>query len=52
MNFVEVTKVDELPAGTMTPFSIEGKEILVINYGGKHYAIGGMYPYGWRPVKR
>jgi len=39
-NFVEVAKVDEIPAGKMKPCIAEGKEVLVINYDGKFYAIG------------
>ena len=37
---IEVAKTDEIPAGTMKGFKIEGKEILVVNYEGKYYAIG------------
>ena len=41
MNFTEVSKVDEIPAGHMKSFVVDGKEILVINYDGNYYAIGG-----------
>ena len=37
---VEVCKTDEIPAGTMKGFKVEGKEILVANYEGKYYATG------------
>jgi 3-phenylpropionate/trans-cinnamate dioxygenase ferredoxin subunit len=40
-NFVEVAQVDEIPAGAMKSFVVEGKQILVINYDGNYYAIGG-----------
>ena len=39
--FVEVAQVDEIPAGVMKSFVVEGKQILVINYDGNYYAIGG-----------
>ncbi len=39
-NFVEVAKVEEIPVGKMKGVTIEGKEILVVNYEGKFYAIG------------
>jgi 3-phenylpropionate/trans-cinnamate dioxygenase ferredoxin subunit len=40
MGFVEVAKVNDIPAGTMKPFVAGGKGILVVNYDGKFYAIG------------
>jgi 3-phenylpropionate/trans-cinnamate dioxygenase ferredoxin subunit len=40
MSFVEVAKVEEIPVGTMKGFTVAGKEILVVNYQGKLYAIG------------
>lgn len=40
MKFVEVAKTDQIPAGTMKPFVVEGQEVLVVNYEGKYYAIG------------
>jgi nitrite reductase/ring-hydroxylating ferredoxin subunit len=33
-------KIDEIPIGTMKPFTIGDKEVLVVNYSGKFYAIG------------
>jgi nitrite reductase/ring-hydroxylating ferredoxin subunit len=36
---VEVSKVQDIPAGKMKGFKVEGKEILVANYEGKYYAI-------------
>ena len=41
MNFTEVSKIDEIPAGHIKSFVIDGKEILVVNYDGNYYAIGG-----------
>ncbi len=41
MNFVEVGKASEVPVGSMKLFVVQGKEILVVNYEGKHYAMGG-----------
>jgi 3-phenylpropionate/trans-cinnamate dioxygenase ferredoxin subunit len=41
MSYKEVTKVDQIPAGTMKGFEIEGQNVLVSNIGGKYYAIKG-----------
>jgi 3-phenylpropionate/trans-cinnamate dioxygenase ferredoxin subunit len=41
MNFLEIAKVDEVPAGKMKSFVVEGKEILVVNYDGNYFAMGG-----------
>jgi len=32
-------KIDEIPIGMMKSFTIEDKEVLVVNYSGKFYAI-------------
>ena len=40
MSPVEVAKVEDIPAGKMKGFTVGGKEILVVNYEGKYYAIG------------
>ena len=45
MNFVEVGKASEVPVGSMKLFVVQGKEILVVNYEGKHYAMGGRCPH-------
>ncbi len=37
---VNEVKVDEIPIGTMKSFKMGDKEVLVVNYGGKFYAIG------------
>ena len=39
-NLVEVAKVNEVPVGKMKGVTVEGKEILVVNFEGKYYAIG------------
>jgi 3-phenylpropionate/trans-cinnamate dioxygenase ferredoxin subunit len=41
MAFVEVGKVDDIPPGQMKLFKVQGKEVLVVNYEGKLYGIGG-----------
>ena len=41
MAFVEVGQADEVVAGQMKLFKVQDKEILVVNYEGRHYAIGG-----------
>jgi len=38
-NFVEVAKVDEIPAGKMKHIEINGKEIVIANANGKFYAL-------------
>jgi len=40
MSPVEVAKVEDIPTGKMKGFTVGGKEILVVNYEGKYYAIG------------
>lgn len=40
MKFVEVSKVDAIPAGSMKMAPVEDQEILVVNLEGKYYAIG------------
>src|SRR3974390_283631 len=39
MSFAEVAQVNDLPAGSMKPYSVGGKQILVCNIDGKFYAI-------------
>ena len=39
MSFFEVAKINEIPEGIMKPVTIQGKEILVVNYNGNFYAI-------------
>jgi nitrite reductase (NADH) small subunit/3-phenylpropionate/trans-cinnamate dioxygenase ferredoxin subunit len=41
MDFLEVAKVDEVSTGKMKSFVVDGKEILVANYAGVYFAIGG-----------
>ncbi len=41
MGFVEITKTTDITNGQMKAVNIEGKEILVINYDGKYFAING-----------
>lgn len=40
-DFMEVAQVDEIPEGKMQSFVLDGKQILVVNYSGNYYAIGG-----------
>ena len=40
-NFIEVAKTEEVPVGTMKGVTVEGKEILVVNYEGRYYAMRG-----------
>jgi 3-phenylpropionate/trans-cinnamate dioxygenase ferredoxin subunit len=41
MSFKEISKIDQIPAGTMKGIDFEGKYLLVSNLGGKYYAING-----------
>jgi 3-phenylpropionate/trans-cinnamate dioxygenase ferredoxin subunit len=40
MKYVDVASINDVPAGTMKPYTVEGKEILLVNYDGQYYAIG------------
>jgi nitrite reductase/ring-hydroxylating ferredoxin subunit len=37
--FVEVAKLDEVPAGKMKHIEFNGKEIMIVNLDGKFYAL-------------
>ena len=39
MSFFEVAKTSDIPEGAMKAVSIQGKEIVVVNYSGNYYAI-------------
>jgi 3-phenylpropionate/trans-cinnamate dioxygenase ferredoxin component len=41
MGFSEVGKIDEVTEGTMKAYTVQDKNILVVNYNGNYYAIGG-----------
>jgi 3-phenylpropionate/trans-cinnamate dioxygenase ferredoxin component len=41
MSFKEITKTNDVPAGTMKGFEIDGKSVLVSNIGGQYFAING-----------
>ena len=41
-NFTEVARTDEIPVGKMKAVTADGRDILVVNYEGKYYAIGRM----------
>ena len=41
MEYLEVGKTSEITEGTMKAYIVQGKDILVANFGGKYYAIGG-----------
>ncbi|MHB1376563.1 MAG: Rieske (2Fe-2S) protein, partial [Candidatus Humimicrobiaceae bacterium] len=41
MEYLEVGKTGEITEGTMKAYKVQGKDILIVNYGGKYYAIGG-----------
>ena len=39
MSVVEIAQIDQVPAGSMKSFVVNGKEILLVNYEGNYYAI-------------
>jgi 3-phenylpropionate/trans-cinnamate dioxygenase ferredoxin subunit len=39
MSFIEVAKTSEIPTGTKKAATVDGKEIVVFNVGGKFYAL-------------
>jgi 3-phenylpropionate/trans-cinnamate dioxygenase ferredoxin subunit len=41
MGFIELATIDQIPAGTMKSFVINGKDVLLVNYEGNYYAIAG-----------
>lgn len=41
MGFVELARAEDIPPGQMKLFNIQGKEVLAVNYVGRHCAIGG-----------
>ena len=40
MSFIQVAKIDQITLGTMAPFTVSGKEVLIVNYEGNYYAMG------------
>jgi 3-phenylpropionate/trans-cinnamate dioxygenase ferredoxin subunit len=41
MEYLEVGKISEIAEGTMKGYIVNGNKILVVNYNGNYYAIGG-----------
>ncbi len=41
MEFLEVAKTGDIAEGTMKSYKLKEQDILVVNFGGKYYAIGG-----------
>ena len=41
MEYLEVAKTSEITEGTMKAYIVQGNNILVVNYKGNYYAIGG-----------
>ena len=41
MEYLEVGKTSEIAEGTMKSYIVQGNNILVVNYKGNYYAIGG-----------
>ena len=45
MSFVDVAGIDDIPTGTIKPFTVAGKEIAIANHGGSFYAIARRCPH-------
>ena len=41
INLVEIAQTDEIPIGKMKSIVVDGKHILVVNYDGDYYSLGG-----------
>ena len=41
MEYLEVGKTGEITEGKMKAYTVQGNNILVVNYNGNYYAIGG-----------
>ena len=41
MEYLEVAKTGEIAKGTTKAFTVKGIDILIVNYEGKYYVIGG-----------
>ena len=41
MEYLEVGKTGEIAEGEMKAYTVQGNDILVVNYNGSYYAIGG-----------
>jgi len=49
-NFIEVTKVDEVPPGSATVVDVKGVEVALINSGGEFHAIGNECTHAGGPL--
>jgi 3-phenylpropionate/trans-cinnamate dioxygenase ferredoxin subunit len=45
MAFIDVAAADDIPAGTIKPFTVAGKEIAIANHDGSYYAIARKCPH-------
>jgi len=45
MSFIDVAAADDIPAGTIKPFAVKGKEIAIANHDGSYYAIARKCPH-------
>ncbi len=41
MGYLDVGRTNEITEGTMKAYIVQGNNILVVNYNGNYYAIGG-----------
>ena len=52
MAFLRVTKKDEIPAGTIREFQVDGKTLAMSNVDGKLYAINNLCLHRGGPLGR
>ena len=48
--FVKVAKVSDLPEGEMMAVEVEGEQVLLVNAGGRFYALGEVCPHAGAPL--
>lgn len=46
MPWVDVSQVTELPVNGMKLFSVEGRDVLIVNCKGKYFAMDNLCPHG------
>jgi 3-phenylpropionate/trans-cinnamate dioxygenase ferredoxin subunit len=52
MEYIEVAREGQIPAGSMKSFSVKGKPVLVANVDGKYYAIGNKCTHLWGDLSK
>ena len=50
-DWIEIAEADELPEGGRLCTTVQGKALVVLNVGGKPYAIANQCPHAGRPLE-